>query len=189
MNCPNSRPDYQHFLREFSSRMQKQIIHFSSETMRFIQQYAWPGNVHELKNLEERAVIMSSGPNLEIPSGDFTRMMKDILVKDSAPSKARTLAEAERDYILDVLWQVRGVVGGRYGAAARLGLPRTTLISRMRKLGIAAGVGKPAARPGVEDPDADLLQRPIECVSIGRRGLPNASGYRRSLGSSAFVSE
>jgi formate hydrogenlyase transcriptional activator len=126
----------QHFVREFGCRMKKQIIHISPATMEFLQQYDWPGNVRELQNVVERAVIVSSGRNLEIPFGELTSMVKGNMVKDGTPSPARTLAEAERDHILDVLRQVRGVVGGRNGAAARLGLPRTTLMSRMRKLGI-----------------------------------------------------
>jgi formate hydrogenlyase transcriptional activator len=126
----------QHFVREFGSRMKKQIIHIAPETMEFLQQYEWPGNVRELQNFVERAVIMSSGPNLEVGFGELTRMAKGDMVEDGTPSLARTLTEAERDHILYVLRQVRGVVGGRNGAAARLGLPRTTLISRMRKLGI-----------------------------------------------------
>jgi formate hydrogenlyase transcriptional activator len=144
----------QHFVREFASRMKKQIIHISPATMEFLQQYDWPGNVRELQHFVERAVIMSSGPNLEIPPGELTRMVKGDTVKDGTLSPARTLAHAERDHILDVLRQVRGVVGGRNGAAARLGLPRTTLISRMRKLGITqkrvVRVGDSAACAGAK---------------------------------------
>ena len=147
----------QHFVREFASRMKKQIVHISPVTMEFLQQYDWPGNVRELENFVERAVIMSTGPNLEIPSGGLTRMVKGNMVKDGTLSPARTLAEAERDHILDVLQQVRGVLAGPNGAAARLGLPRTSLIHRMRKLGIAqkrgVRVGKPAACAGVENAD------------------------------------
>jgi formate hydrogenlyase transcriptional activator len=159
----------QHFVREFGSRMKRQIIHISPATMEFLQRYDWPGNVRELQNVVERAVIMSSGPNLEMPFGELTRMVKGNIVEDGTPSPARTLAEADRDHILDVMRQVRGVVGGRNGAAARLGLPRTTLIYRMRKLGIAqkraVRIGKPAACAGVENPDSvpgAFVQRPIE---------------------------
>jgi formate hydrogenlyase transcriptional activator len=127
----------QHFVREFGSRMRKQIIHVAPATMEFLQQYDWPGNVRELQHFVERAVIMSSGPKLEIPFGELTYMVKGSMANDGRRLSARTLAEVERDHILDVLRQVRGVVGGRNGAAVRLGLPRTTLMSRMHKLGIA----------------------------------------------------
>ena len=84
-----------------------------------------------MQNLIERALIMSSGPNLHLPLGGVKRM-----IKSAGPTAIRTLAEAERDHILEALRQVCWVVGGRNGAAARLGLPRTTLVYRMRKLGI-----------------------------------------------------
>jgi formate hydrogenlyase transcriptional activator len=121
----------QHFARKFAHRMNKDVSRISEEAMEILRHHDWPGNIRELQNVIERAVIMSSGPYLHLP-GEPKRMMKS-----NAPSAIRTLAEAERDHILDVLGQVRGVVGGRNGAAARLGLPRTTLIYRMRKLGIA----------------------------------------------------
>src|SRR5260370_29041125 len=91
--------------------------------------FAW--NIRELQNFIERAVMMSSEPDLRLPLDEPKRMMKS-----DEPTANRTLAEAERNHIINVLRQVRGVVGGRNGAAARLGLPRTTLVYRMRKLGI-----------------------------------------------------
>ncbi len=91
--------------------------------------YAWPGNVRELENLIERAVILTRGTSLEIPLAELR----------AAPDSATpvTLEDAERDHIRRVLEQANGVVGGPNGAAARLGMKRTTLQSKMKKLGIS----------------------------------------------------
>jgi transcriptional regulator with GAF, ATPase, and Fis domain len=120
-----------HFIRIFGGRMNKEINAISEEAMEIIRNHSWPGNIRELQNFVERAVIMSPGPVLRPPSGDLK-----LLVQHSVLTVIPTLAQAERDHILQVLKQVGGVVGGREGAAARLGLPRTTLLYRMRKLGI-----------------------------------------------------
>jgi formate hydrogenlyase transcriptional activator len=120
-----------HFVRRFAGRMNKVINVISDEFTEIIRTHNWPGNVRELQNFVERAVILSPGPVLRPPTGEPER-----LVQPRQPSSNRTLAQAERDYILEVLRQVGWVVGGRHGAAARLGVPRTTLLYRMRKLGI-----------------------------------------------------
>jgi formate hydrogenlyase transcriptional activator len=103
--------------------------------MDVLQLHDWPGNVRELQNFIERAMIMSPGPDLRLPGGEFKHLIKT----DASPAAVRTLAEAERAHILRVLQQARGVVGGSDGAAIRLGLARTTLLYRMRKLGIVQG--------------------------------------------------
>lgn len=121
-----------HFVRKFACRMNKEVSHISEEVMEVLRQYGWPGNIRELQNVIERAVIMSSGPDLRLPPGAL-----DSVISNNAAPVIRTLAEAERAHILEVLRQAGGVVGGRNGAAARLGLARTTLLYRMRKLGIA----------------------------------------------------
>jgi formate hydrogenlyase transcriptional activator len=120
-----------HFVRRFAARQGKVIDHVPYGVMQSLKRHQWPGNIRELQNFIERAVIMSSGPNLHFPSEEPKPM-----IKRDEPMPIRTLAETERDHIVEVLRLVRGVVGGRNGAAARLGLPRTTLIARMRKLGI-----------------------------------------------------
>jgi formate hydrogenlyase transcriptional activator len=120
-----------HFIRMFGGRMNKEINAISEEALEIIRSHSWPGNIRELQNFVERAVIMSPGPVLRPPIGDLR-----LLVEHSVLTVIPTLAQAERDHILGVLKRVGGVVGGREGAAARLGLPRTTLIYRMRKLGI-----------------------------------------------------
>jgi formate hydrogenlyase transcriptional activator len=122
----------QHFIRKFASRMNKEVSHVSGEVMQALRHYDWPGNIRELQNVVERAVIISSGPNLEIPSGVLER-----IVAGDTPMLTRTLDEVQREHILEALRQSGGVLGGRNGAAVRLGLPRGTLQYRMRKLGIA----------------------------------------------------
>jgi formate hydrogenlyase transcriptional activator len=123
-----------HFVRKFAQRMKRDISHIPEEVMAILRLHDWPGNIRELQNFIERAVILSPGPMLQLPHNELKR-----LVKYDTPSAIRTLADAERDHIREVLRQAGWVVGGRDGAAARLGVARTTLLYRMRKLGIAPG--------------------------------------------------
>jgi formate hydrogenlyase transcriptional activator len=120
-----------HFVRKFADRMNKQIDIVPEQVMESLQRYSWPGNIRELQNFIERAVILSPGPVLCAPLGDLKG-----LAEGQKPAAGQTLADAERSHILEVLRQVDWVVGGRRGAAVRLGLPRTTLLHRMNKLGI-----------------------------------------------------
>ncbi len=122
----------QHFVHKFAFRMQKEIGPISSEAMEILEQHDWPGNIRELQNVIERGVIMATGPELHLPSSQFEHENRS-----EAPISVRTLDEAARAHILNVLRRTNGVVGGRNGAAARLGLARTTLLYRMRKLGIS----------------------------------------------------
>jgi formate hydrogenlyase transcriptional activator len=108
--------------------MNKHIETIPQETMEAMIRYAWPGNVRELENLIERAVILTRSSALQIPLSELRAVPET--------STAVTLEEAERDHILRVLDQAHGVVGGPNGAAARLGMKRTTLQSKMKKLGI-----------------------------------------------------
>jgi transcriptional regulator with GAF, ATPase, and Fis domain len=120
-----------HFVRKFAERQGKVIDHIPDYVMEVLKRHDWPGNIRELQSFIERAVIMSSGPDLQLRPGELKRV-----TKSDEPTPIHTLAQRERDHIVDVLRQVHGVVGGRHGAAVRLGLPRTTLVYRMRKLGI-----------------------------------------------------
>lgn len=120
-----------HFTEKYSERMNKQVHIISDEVMETLQRYSWPGNIRELQNFIERAVILSPGPVLCAPLGDLKQ-----LAETPKPAGNRTLKDAERAHILEVLRQVGWVVGGHRGAAVRLGLPRTTLLHRMQKLGI-----------------------------------------------------
>jgi formate hydrogenlyase transcriptional activator len=120
-----------HFVHKFAHRMNKQIDIVPENVMEILRRHTWPGNIRELQNFIERAVILSSGPVLCAPLNDLKGPA------EAQPSTSRlTLADAERSHIIEVLRQVDWVVGGRRGAAVRLGLPRTTLLHRMHKLGI-----------------------------------------------------
>jgi formate hydrogenlyase transcriptional activator len=135
-----------HFARLFAERMKRRYESISPETMRALCEYEWPGNIRELQNLIERAVILCPGPVLRVPVRD--RHDRVITVPHSGHTEQhQTLEEAERAHILRTLKEVRWVVGGLNGAAARLGMNRSTLQFRMKKLGIV--------RPGRED-DAGL---------------------------------
>ena len=98
--------------------------------MQSLMRYPWPGNIRELQNFIERAVILSTGDALRLPPLPSTSRIR---------TEAITLAEAERDHILKALEGSNWVVGGKTGAAARLGLKRTTLIDKMRKAGLSRG--------------------------------------------------
>ena len=117
-----------HFAMDYAARMRKRITGISEEFMTALERHSWPGNVRELQNLIERSVILSTGAVLGGSLPEVTGTLK--------LSAAVTLEEAERSHILQTLQKTEGAVGGRGGAAARLGLPRTTLISKMRRLGI-----------------------------------------------------
>jgi len=118
------------FIRMLAPRMNKEVREIAEEALERLKRHDWPGNVRELRNFIERAVIHSSGPRLEIPPEEFRA------ASDARAATTQTLADAERSHILGVLDQTNGVVSGRNGAASRLGLPRTTLMYRMHKLGI-----------------------------------------------------
>ena len=130
-----------HFVEEFSRRMNRRIESISSETMNVLCQYGWPGNIRELQNVIERAVILSSGPSLRVPVADLhsrtTPVSEDAGSKSTKRRPVRSiLAEVDRNQIVQALQEAGGRVGGRDGAATRLGLKRTTFLTRMKKLGI-----------------------------------------------------
>src|SRR6202163_3820415 len=124
-----------HFAMDYGARMRRPITAISEEFMTALVRQSWPGNVRELQNFIERSVILSTGGVLRGPLPELTRITPD----DSKWSKSSapvTLEQAESSYILQTLQETKGVIGGRNGAAMRLGLPRTTLISKMQRLGI-----------------------------------------------------
>jgi formate hydrogenlyase transcriptional activator len=122
-----------HFVQHLGRLMKKQIDTISSETMNAIVRYPWPGNIRELQNVIERAVILSSGKELKVPIAD----LKPRLVQNGSGNGIMTLEEMERRHIIHVLNQTNWVFSGPNGAAARLGMKRPTLQFRMRKLGIS----------------------------------------------------
>ena len=119
-----------YFVEKYSRQMSKQIESIPSETMNALVRWNWPGNIRELENFIERAVILSSGRALRAPLAELE------LAEEPAPAEDQTLKGAEREHILRALREAGGVIGGPKGAATRLGLKRTTLNSKLKKYGI-----------------------------------------------------
>ena len=128
------------FVENFAARLNKTIDSIPDEVVAVLQAHDWPGNIRELQNFIERAMLFSPGSVLRLPL-DLKQS-----VKQSSESASRTLADADREHILETLKQTDWLIGGQDGAANRLGLPRTTLIYKMRKLGIEVR-RSPGARP------------------------------------------
>jgi formate hydrogenlyase transcriptional activator len=122
------------FVAKFAARLNKPIDLIPDEVIAVLKAYDWPGNIRELQNCIERAVLFSPGSVLRLPL-DFNQRVTQTM-KQSPESDPRTLADANREHILETLEQSNWMIGGQDGAANRLGLPRTTLIYKMRKLGI-----------------------------------------------------
>src|SRR6266851_2659665 len=121
----------EHFVEIYTRRMDKQIEHIPPETMSALVSYQWPGNIRELQNFIERSVILTSGNVLHPPLASLKS------ATETVSPEAITLEEVERDHIRKILKQTRWVVAGPNGAAARLGIKRSTLYFRMQKLGIS----------------------------------------------------
>jgi formate hydrogenlyase transcriptional activator len=119
-----------YFVQSFSRQMKKQIETIPTEAMHALTRWAWPGNVRELENFIERSVILSEGPTLNVPLSELRPVYEG--VRHDA-----TLESLEREHILRVLRETGGVIAGLRGAAARLGMKRTTLQSRMQRMGIS----------------------------------------------------
>jgi len=158
-----------HFAMDYARRMRKPITAIAAQFMEALADHSWPGNVRELQNFVERSVILSKGPVLTGSVSDLTRGQKA-----SAPV---TLEEAESSHILQTLRETGGVVGGPNGAAARLGVRRTTLISKMRRLHInhrhssALPVRAVASAPSSED----QALRPPPLAAIARAGASSGN--------------
>ncbi len=120
-----------YFAQQYARRMRRRIDTIATETLAVLSRYHWPGNIRELENLIERSVILSQGPDLRVALGELKAQAT--VASDGVAS----LEAAEREHILRALREANGVIGGPSGAAARLGLKRTTLQSRMKKLGIS----------------------------------------------------
>ena len=129
----------QYFTNKFARRMNKRIDSIPTETMNALSRYHWPGNIRELENFIERAVILTRGSSLAVP---LTELRQQRTPHEHDVKSVSTLEEAEREHIRQALQRANWLVGGPSGAAAKLGMKRTTLQSKMVKLGIE----RPAAR-------------------------------------------
>lgn len=123
------RPLVEHFVVKFAARMKKKITSIPTKTMELLVRWEWPGNIRELENFVERSVILTPGSVLQAP-------LAEVETKVDADHSSLTLPDKEREGILSALRYCQGKLGGPDGAAARLGLKRTTLQSRLDHLGI-----------------------------------------------------
>ncbi len=163
-----------HFVRQFAERQGKIVEEIPEEAIVMLKQYSWPGNVRELQNVIERAVVATTGPRLRLPWPARGSHL--------ATPASRTLAQVERDHILATLQATHWVLGGWDGAAARLGLSRTTLISRMQRLRISAGssMRKASSEPGVSRVESGAHRRSPDPRSISvHSALPTGGPHDR----------
>jgi formate hydrogenlyase transcriptional activator len=135
----------EHFLSESARRYGRSIPGIPDHVMAALESYDWPGNIRELQNFIERSAILSKGSELRAPIGELTNPRVWV-------SQTRTLADANRAHIVSALRETNWLIGGPNGAAARLGLNRTTLIAKMRKLGIARETARQHADRGAWQP-------------------------------------
>ena len=139
-----------HFVKLFSRRMGKRVETIPPETMAAFQSYSWPGNIRELQNLVERGVILTRDGVLHNPlHKDQKELIIPSLYRTRIFYSSKTLGASDRALILETLEQARWVVGGPHGAAAKLGLKRTTLLAMMRRLAIS----RPIHEEGVDERD------------------------------------
>lgn len=167
-----------HFAEEFSRRMGRKVEAISSQTMNALRQYRWPGNIRELQNVIERSVILSSGASLKVPLSELRSRTiseaSDVATQLKAARRMPVrsiLAEVDRNQILCALKESGGRIGGLSGAAARLGLKRTTLITRMRKLGIdrdQVSQFKMDTSDASDTPDTSMVQNAHPALSSSK---------------------
>ena len=129
-----------HFLRTSNCRHGKSIERIPDDVIKALIRYNWPGNIRELQNFVERSVILTKG------EAELRAPVSELMNKRIGIPGARTLADADRDHIISTLRETKWVVGGRDGAATRLGLNRNTLVSKMRRLGISREIAKQSAQ-------------------------------------------
>lgn len=149
----------QHFVQKLSRRLNRHVDGIPEDVMEFLKCHDWPGNIRELENFIERAIVLSPGSVLRPALPELK------LLTHQEPSKLpQTLAAAERDHILEVLNETRWMIGGQKGAAARLGLPRTTLIHKMRKLGIER---RTSSRRNFIPTEPSFLSCEVSAMAVG----------------------
>jgi len=147
-----------HFVKLFSRRMEKQVDSVPPETMAAFQWYSWPGNIRELQNLVERSVILSRDGVLPNP---LHKKQPELMTSNPDRTQtfrsSMTLEDSDRTLILETLEQAGWIVGGPRGAAAKLGLKRTTLLAKMRRLGITRPIPQEGTSvPGVAQEEAEI---------------------------------
>ncbi len=154
-----------HFVKQFSYRMGKQVDSIPPETMAAFQWYSWPGNIRELQNLVERAVILSRDGVLPNPLHKRRmEVMPPTQHRSPACPSSMTLEDSDRVLIVETLERFGWIVGGPRGAAAKLGLKRTTLLAKMRRLGISRPIHQEEtdvlalAPAGIRPEDAQFLK-------------------------------
>jgi formate hydrogenlyase transcriptional activator len=130
-------PLVRYYVAKYAQRMRKQIDTIPARAMDLFTRYPWPGNVRELQHFIERSVILSHGKVLQAPLAGFEQAIRKGSLAVSRPRTRRTMEEIERESIREALRESNWMVGGPNGAAAKLGMKRTTLASRMEKLGIS----------------------------------------------------
>ena len=138
-------PLVEHFVRKFARQMNKPVESVPEDVMEIFKAHDWPGNIRELQNVVERGMVMTIGPVLSRETADRVRPAGAAPRRapvTAEPASIKTLADAERAHIVATLQRANWVIGGANGAAAQLGLPRTTLLCRMQRLGIS----NPASR-------------------------------------------
>jgi formate hydrogenlyase transcriptional activator len=147
-----------HFVKMFTRRMGKQVDNIPPETMAAFQWYSWPGNIRELQNLVERAVILSRDGVLPNPlHKNQTELMIPSLHSVRTFHSSMALEDSDRALILETLEQAGWIVGGPRGAAGKLGLKRTTLLAKMKRLGISRPIpGEETSLPGVAQGDGQI---------------------------------
>jgi len=143
----------QHYVEKYTSRMNKRIESIPEETMAALCSYFWPGNIRELQNLIERSVILTPGNVLQIQLNDLQQSIP------ISSTMAGTLEDVERQRILQALQEAGAVIGGQHGAAARLGLKRTTLLSKMQRLGITRNTNY---APLIQKEESKELPQPVK---------------------------
>jgi formate hydrogenlyase transcriptional activator len=136
----------EHFVRKFAKRQGKSIDCIPDEVMEALKRHDWPGNVRELQNVIERAVIMATGPVLQLQT-------RDLMIQKVGSAPLGTLEAVERAHITETLRESKWVIGGPRGAAVKLGLARTTLIAMMHRLGIR----RETLRQGAGHPDLPFV--------------------------------
>jgi transcriptional regulator with GAF, ATPase, and Fis domain len=145
-------PLAEHFVQKFAMRQGKSIDRIPDKVMKVLEYHDWPGNIRELQNIIERAVIVTKGSELTLGTMELMKQ-----TSDSGSNK--TLAAAEKAHIMATLQETNWVIGGRRGAAAQLGLPRTTLITMMQRHGISRAISLQQAessdRPFVQTTSTD----------------------------------